>query len=468
VTHRMKKTDFGIGARYEIGDMNNARKMLLRPQEPVERRVTHRDRTSDDTVSAHAFTETWLRNDLLFSSGFLFATMDGNFSGSRIYGDDFDVGYVPNALNGTGYIDLDGAMQSREYVLNLNLMATPFTNFTVVPSVRVRREDWEADSSYLQTSGAGAPVPAVAESDGNLLDVQERLDVRYTGFTNWVLFARGEWTQGEGDLDERFATATTVAARLRETEDERFFQKYSVGARWYPARAVTVDFGGYFKKNRYDYDHVFDSTSNAGGNRYPAYLVLQEFETYDAHARLTLRPFSKVTLTSRYEYQVSTIRTEPDAASGLIQAQSSEMTSHIFGQTASWVPWSRLALQAGFNLVVSETDTPTSKFTQAVLDWQNNYWTANLNSTLVLDDKTDLHVGYFYYSSENFQNNSLEGLPLGAEASEHGATAMLSRRLSPRLRWNLRYAFFHSESELYGGKNDYDAHALFSSLQYRF
>jgi len=49
-----------------------------------------------------------------------------------------------------------------------------------------------------------------------------------------------------------------------------------------------------------------------------------------------------------------------------------------------------LCLQAGFNYVVSETKTPTSDYTQAVLNSQNNYWTVTFDSSVVVDDKTDL------------------------------------------------------------------------------
>jgi hypothetical protein len=79
----------------------------------------------------------------------------------------------------------------------------------------------------------------------------------------------------------------------RETEDSRFFQKYSAGARWYPARTVTIDVGGYYKNNDYDYDHETDSTPNDSANRYPAYMVMHNFETYDGNARLTLRRCAK-------------------------------------------------------------------------------------------------------------------------------------------------------------------------------
>jgi hypothetical protein len=144
------------------------------------------------------------------------------------------------------------------------------------------------------------------------------------------------------------------------------------------------------------------------------------------------------------------------------------MTSHIFALNATWVPWSRLYLQAGGNYVISETETPTSDYTQAVLDSQNNYWTANANAGFVIDDKTDLNVGYFYYRADNYEDNSASGLPLGAGAEEHGMTASISRRISKNIRLNLRYGYYHYDEETSGGNDNYEAHVLFSSLQYRF
>jgi len=45
---------------------------------------------------------------------------------------------------------------------------------------------------------------------------------------------------------------------------------------------------------------------------------------------------------------------------------------------------------------------------------------------------------------------------------------MISRRLTPRLRLNLKYGYFHYDDETSGGFNNYQSHVLFCSLQYRF
>ncbi|HWI58308.1 MAG TPA: hypothetical protein VNZ22_13860, partial [Bacillota bacterium] len=256
----------------------------------------------------------------------------------------------------------------------------------------------------------------------------------------------------------------------RNTDDTRFFQKYALGARWYPVRRVTIDAEGYYKLNQYDYDHLVDSTPNTATsfNRYPAYLVTQDLDTWDGNLRLTLKPRDNVTLVSRYEYQWSTIDTAPDAISGLSEVESSTIQSHILGQDVSWSPWSRLALQAGFNYVLSDTRTPASEVTQAILNAQNNYWTLNFSSTFVVNDLTDLNLGYFYYRADNYENNSPAGVPLGAGAEEHGVTAGVVRQISKNMRLSLKYGYFHYTDETYGGNQDFDAHMVYSSLRYRF
>ena len=479
VTHHIKTTDFGAGVRYETASLADTRQETFwQGEQPVQRDVTDKQGTSYDMFNVHAFSETWIKKDLFFSAGFMFANLDDTFSGSRIYGDDFDVAYSPNLLNDLGYFNLNGRAHEQEYVANVNLMATPIKNLTIVPSLRVQQDNWNANSSGIGTLGTDVtPGPVVSTSDGQMLDVRERIDVRYTGVTNWVYYGGGEWTEGSGNLYETNGLSSVNGSPgpppiLRLTDDTRWFQKYFIGARWYPIRRVTIDAGGYYKRNEYGYNNIQDSTTNlpSNGNTYPAYLVMQNFETYDGNVRLTLRPVQNIVLISRYEYQLSTINTAPDPVSGLGDVESSKMTSQIFAQNVSWTPWSRLCLQAGFNYVVSQTKTPTSdtNYTQAVLNSQNNYWTVTFNSSVVVDDKTDLNLGFVYYQADNYNNNSSAGLPLGAGADEQSVTATLTRRITRNLRVNLKYAYSHYNDRASGGNNNYNAQMVYSSLQYRF
>jgi hypothetical protein len=480
LTHHYKKVNYGLGLSYELGDLNDKHKLTFWDGETSQQKVTDRQGTSYDMLSVHAFAESWLKNNLFLSTGFLFANLDDSFSGSRIYGDDFDVVYSPAypALS-YGYTDLNGGAHKNEYIFNVNLMALPTKYFTITPSVRMQVEDWTAHSSgignlYDSSSSTSYQDDFTSHSSRDSIDVCERLDLRYTGVTNWVFSAGGQWTEGQGSLHQNggFTQVNGIGPNpvKFDTDETRFFQKYFTSVRWYPVARASIDVGGYYKYNRYDYNNTQDSTPNdlSTGDAYPAFLVYQGFETLDGNARLTLRLPKNITLVSRYEYQYSTISTRPDPASGLDQQDSSKMHTQIFGQNASWTPLNWLGLQAGFNYVVSETETPASDYTQSILNSQNNYWTVNFNSTLALDNKTDLNLGYFYYRADNGQGHIVDGLPLGSDAEEHSVTATLSRRITQNLRLNLKYAYTHYDDYASSGRFNYDAHLIYSSLQYRF
>lgn len=473
VTHHIKTTDLGWGLGYETANLKDDRNETFWAGEPVQRRLTDREGTSYGLFNVHAFSETWVKDKLFFSSGFLYSHLDSDFFGSRVYGDEFDSDYMPSTLNNLGYYKLDGGATEQQGVLNLNLMYTPIKDLSIVPSIRMEKDVWDATSSGIGTLGT-AEGAFNSQSDRDQIDVTERLDARYKGVTNWVFYGSGEWTEGEGNLKEKGGLAQIngigVEPVNRQTDDSRLFQKYSVGARWYPLARLNLDASGYYKIHHYDYNSSVDSTPNDSSslNRYPAYLVMQNLETYDGKISASLRLFQNVSLLSSYEFQYSDIGTKPDPDSGLNDITTSTMTSHIIGQNVSWVPWSRLSLQAGFNYVWSQTETPASDYTRAILNSWNNYWTVNASSSFVVNDRTDLNLGLYYYRANDYQNNAVYGVPFGAGAREYGITAGIVRRISKNMRLTLKYGYSDYHDVAYGGFNDYQAHLISSSLQYRF
>jgi hypothetical protein len=481
--HTFGKTDVGLGLRYELFENENSRNMRRRPNEASDRRLTQRDGVEGDMFNAHAFTETRFTEKLMFTTGYSYTTMDTDLSGSRIYGAGYDPIYDPlfarRQQRDEGFINLSGGSQLQQYVVNLNLMWTPLANFTVVPAVRVERQDLEGASEFSETIVGSPPAlttaeeEIAAESDRAILDVSESLELRYTGFTNWVLYVRGNWMQGRGDLREtETLLASNVVDLLRDTDFDRSIQKYTVGANWYPLRNLNMGAQYYHKIRSEDYEHTQDTTPNRTGNRYPAFLLAHDFETDDANVRVTWRPRPNLTLVSRYDYQISTIEMQGD---GLAEIESAEVNSHIFSQSISWIPFSRLFVQASVNYALDETDTPANDVVttngvplNVVLDSVNDYWNATATIGCVLDEKTDLQAQYFYYRADNYVNNSVAGQPYGVDATEHGITATLIRRLTDRVRWTLKYGFFNNRDRTAGGRNDYDAHLVMTSMQLRF
>lgn len=480
VKHTNGNTDWGLGVRYEIQDNNNSLNLRRRAGEAAgDRYVTQREGIDGDMFNAHAYTDTRLNDKLTFTSGYSFTSLDTDLSGSRIYGSDYEAVYDPlfgrRQFRDEGFFNLHGGSRLNQYVLNLNLMATPWDAFTIVPSVRVEKQDLKSISEFIETNVEAAPRltsvedELLAESDRGLVDVSESLEARYTGWTNWVFYIRGNWLQGEGDQFEREITLETGTVDIaRETDFNRFTQKYTAGALWYPMRRLNFAVQYYHKIREDDWDHDDDSTINTTGNRYPAFLVGQNFDTDDVNFRVTWRPFTGLTLVSRYDFQLSTIDTQGD---GLASIQSAEVTSHILSETVTWSPLPRLYFQGSINYVFDQTDTPAAQATGAtnlVLNFDNNYWTASLLSGFALTDKTDLEAQYFYYHADNFADNSAFTQPYGAGAEEHGITAGFTQRLRPNLRWSLKYGYFNNRDQTSGRNNDYEAHMVYSNLRYLF
>lgn len=470
----IKKTDLNVGLHYEHGDLNDGLDSTFyageQPFPGYQNYRTESQKNTYDLFSANATSETWIKNNLMLSAGGMFANLDNNFSGSQIYGNSFGAAYSPSPINGFGYYGMTGDSNLKEYVMDLNLLAIPAKTITVTPALRVQKETWSANSAGTGTLNDNPPESFDGQSARDMIEVTESLDLRYTGVTNWVFSAGGQWDETDGNLSQRGGLSQIngfgVPLATNATDDSSLLQKYSVGARWYPLSRLILDLGGYYKNVDYNYSPSANSTPN--GDTYPGYFAEQSHETYDGNCRVTIRLIQNVTMVSRYEYQLSAIDTTPDPSLGLGRVESSRMTSHVFAQDISWVPWSRLTLQAGFNYVMSKTGTPASAATAAILNAQNNYWTLNFSSGFVVDDKTTLNLNYLYFQADDYQDNSAAGVPLGSGAREHGVTCALTRRINSHTRLNLKYAYYNYANALIGGNGNFEAQMVSASLQYRF
>ncbi len=499
--HTIGGTDFGVGLRYDLLDQDNSRNIHRTPgNAATDRFVTQKESVHSDMFNVHGFSETRFNDQWLFTVGCSYSRLDTDVGGSRIFGGSYDPVYDPSFVRrqqrDEGFFDLSGGSLVNQYVVNLNLMYTPAPSWTIVPSIRIEKQDQDGSVNFMETAVQGAPGFLTQVEDLNnsrkrsFIDVTESLEVRYTGFTNWSLYVRGEWVEGQGDLHETERDAGTGVVNLqRDSDNDRLVQKYVAGANWYPLRKLNFSGQYYYKVRANDYQHNVDPTQFRvapvpGGTNisdfYPAFIRVQNFDTHDMNFRVTWRPLNNLTLVSRYDFQLSTIDTQGDTFTNgtrLAQIQSSEMTTHIFSESISWTPLPRLYTQASISYVLDQTDNPANDIVVAnagnpagvlVLPSKNNYWNLNAIVGYALSDTTDIQADYFYYRANNYIDNSAVSQPYGAGAEQHGITGTLSQRLSKNLLWKLRYGYYTNRDQTSGGYNNYTAHLVYSSLQYRF
>jgi len=98
----------------------------------------------------------------------------------------------------------------------------------------------------------------------------------------------------------------------------------------------------------------------------------------------------------------------------------------------------------------------------------DDYWTLDAMAGYALDEKTDLQLQYNYYRAKDYVNNALYSQPFGADTEQQGVTATITRQITKAIKVSLKYGFFRNRDQTSGGNNNYDAHLVYASMQYRF
>lgn len=488
ISHTIGNTQAGIGGRYDFYSYDNARLERRNPGEPSDRFITQREGVDTDLFNAHAWTDTDLNERVKLTTGYAYTKLDTDLSGSRAIGASFDADPSLPALQAfarrqsrdEAFYGLSGGSGLDQHVGTISVMYRPTPHLTFVPSLRIESQDQDGDSSFTElavASNAARDVNAEPEHNTrhrDFLDVTESLDVRYTGITNWVLYARAELLEGSGTLretDRILADTGTGDPISRVTDSHRLTQKYAIGANWYPAKMVNFAAQFYHKDRDNDYDHKEDPTTPPTvppppQGYYPAFIEGQRFTTEDANFRVTLRPINNVTLVTRYDFQYTTIHSDMQL---LPEVESGRDTAHIITESITWMPINRMYVQVGGSYTLDQMFSPANNVLPRVQVSKNNYYTADASVGYALTEKTDLTVNYAYYLADNYDPGIFAvGLPFGASLEEHTIGGSVTHRFSKRMQLTTRYVFMTSNDSTSGGNNNFDAHLISATLRYRF
>jgi hypothetical protein len=513
------KTDIGLGMRYEHSDVDdrlqlerNAGQLPPAVAAPgAQRFITHSDKNSADSYNGHVTTETRLSDSLWFTSAYSYSTLTSDISGTRIIGADYDSMYGDPILtlqsNDHGVLNLSGASQVDEQVANLNLMWMPAKKLTVLAAFRYTHEDKDSAATFLDTNTtantapftptnpAGGfhrvviPVMRSGDTADEFNNFAETLEMRYAGVADWLFYVRGDWEEESGDVREHEVVGPTDQGSMNK-DTSLSSQKYTAGANWYPMANLNVSGQYYHKNSAYDNDFRSElATPPVSGSERNQRLLSQDLNTDDVNFRVTIRPklpakLGTLALVTRYDYVHGTIDGQwgisPAGPPGvgltgttLLSQETAEITNHVITESITWNPCARLYLQGNFSYVLNETNTPADynlipNTSPSVPDFKNDYWTASASAGFALDQKTDLRAEYTYYRADNYQNDALVAVPYGMAATEHTVSASISRQIAKNVRLKVQYSYYNYTDQTSGEHNNYEAHSVFTSLQFRF
>jgi hypothetical protein len=498
VSKTIGNTDVLLGMRYEHNENDYSLNMergagqlppVVSPP-GAQRFVTQHQKDDVDLFSGHAITETRFTDSLWFTTGYSYTTFANDLSGSRLFGTDFDAAFgepVPTlGRNDHSFINLAGTAEVKEHVINANLFWMPAKDLALLTAFRYTHEERDSAASFLAVEPEantepftstnpeggfhlGTPTPASGARSADYDRFAQRLELRYTGIADWSFYAQAEWEEEFGHVDE-FHTDEEVPL---DKDTDFLGQKYTVGVNWYPLMRLNVS-GQYYHKIAAYGDDIISAS-------FPR-LIDQDWNTDDLNVRITFRPkipisCGTLSLVSRYDFVRTTIDGRWEIFSDgelLDEQQTGVITKHVISESITWSPLARLYFQTDFSYVLDQTDTPASSInlisntSPTVRDFRNDYWTVTAATGYIINDKTDLHAEYTFYRANDYFNNSDVAVPYGMGATEHTASATLTRQLTKQVRLLLKYTYFSYTDQTSGGHNNYEAHSIFSSLQFRF
>ena len=241
-----------------------------------------------------------------------------------------------------------------------------------------------------------------------------------------------------------------------------------------PWRQVSLSAHYRYLDRESHFDHHLDTNRKiSSGWGYSAFITDRATSGDEVEVKLAWRPLSWLKTSLGYkavttEFRVTTdpvppARFFPDALSDGGQLVAGKYDARTYSLNTTLTPFRRVSFSGTF----SYSDTRTRTFANdadGVVPYEGHTYNAIVNSTYVLNEKTDLNTSYSFSSTDYGQNNLLTGLPLGVVYRQHAFLAGVTRRIRDRFLVNLRYGFFNYNESSSGHFNDYTAHAVFVTL----
>ncbi len=467
-------TSWKAGVRYQTTELNNLKNTRRRPFESADRYLTTSDETSNDLFAAHGYVEHKLSEQLRFSMGAIHTTLDTQLDGTRIFGSNgydpvFSPDYATRQQRDEGYYNLSGDNQLKQNVANLNFVYTPAPGWKIMPTVRVEDLRVDSMSEFIETAvGGGGARPMAeeefgAESSKDWQEISGRLEARYTGIPKWTHTLRAEWLKGDGELMEELIDRHTGSVDIdRDTQLERTTHQYTYTANWYAQPGITFATQAYYRLRINDFANLRDSTPAGMSDRYPAYVIGQDFETTDFNVRLTWRPSSNMTLITRYDIQDNSVVT---TEAGFTKAKSSELLSRVFSQSFTWLPTPRYYVMGTVNVVTDKLTTPAAAL---ILDGNNAYTYVTMTGGMVVSEQSDLLMDLSRSSAHNYVDSSALTVPYLSGFDQTRVALTWIYRATENLVYHFRYSYAENNDELVGGFSDYQAHTFYAKVQHKF
>ena len=431
---------------------------------PRPTRLTDVMETHDEFRAVNVFKlDKDLRDWLYVSGGYLFSHSNADASYRQTTFNDTGAPAPGNFWNSQSIV-----FEQNNHVGNLNTRLGPWDEFTITGHLL---GEWSQQQGVGRVSLDTLTIPFPTSYDVNLDRgvLEEGLTLRYAKIPFTVLFAEANFQQETIGQFEQSEAGTALGAGndfLRDTDMTSLLQDYRVGFQTSPSPWVTFGANYRYRYKTSDYDN---STSSGAGS-YPGFIRYRSIDSDEIEGRAVLRVvrWMKLTFTGGVadtEYVTAT-GTNIFTPGGPVGAGHYE--AYFSGLGLVLTPWRRLSLSGNVRYSDSRTAAFVPNGVTSVVPYEGHIWSALASANWVMNENADLRLSYSYSSSDYAQNNFAGGYPAGIEYNQQAIEAGVTRRFKRGISASLQYGYYRYREPTSGTANDYDAHAVFATLSWKW
>jgi hypothetical protein len=182
--------------------------------------------------------------------------------------------------------------------------------------------------------------------------------------------------------------------------------------------------------------------------------------------KVSFQPFPRIRTSLQYQLVVMDIDTDEDTDPPS-SPRTTDYDADIYTASITATPYAGLfftGLVSYQDVHLETVDLPDAP----IKTYDGDVLSVSTAAGLALDSRTNLNMQYIYTLTENFQDFSDEGLPLGSENQRHAVLANLTRRITDNMSVKLRYGFYSYDDDASDGADNYTAHLVGASCRMTF
>lgn len=360
-----------------------------------------------------------------------------------------------------------------------NISLLPFKDLMASLGLKAEFVTKKGDSAYNRdyrtTAGANTPDGAIDEFVNIESDtLQKRFSgfthLKYNGIKNAVFYAELglerqliDQFENQDSFGPNPASGSSFSRKTNTVIDKNDF---TLGCKWYPAPKLNITLENRYKTGFIDNEHKFLTGDVVSG--YRGFMDSMAFDSYIPGLKLNYRPFRWLAYNLAYAYDktIYVIRTRASSAE-----EAAKYRAHVYSGEVTFSPYDYLYLSLFFQKKNAVTKTRANGESGSLVTQPNynaNFDVLRLNCSYGFSKSTTIEGGYAMYKTENFDDFSGSGLPLGLDNFSHDIFAGLKRSLGKGRSLEFRYTYKMYNENSNNNIDDYEAHLFYAAMKIKF